>query len=99
MVKTRNLFRRPPKGGDSTTFRYKILPGQPSRLGRLGSSSPWLCVRSALHQGIQPSDGRTGFGAPHVKPFVRPSTPPPEIPAIHGSLRFLAGFWPKATKL
>ena len=24
-------------------------------------------------KGIQPQDGRTGFGAPHVKPFVRPS--------------------------
>ena len=43
------------------------------RVRRVEAAS-WLCVRSALHlRDTAITDGRTGLGAPHVKPSVRPS--------------------------
>ena len=36
-------------------------------------------------KGIQPQDGRTGFGAPHVKPPVRPSLFSAPAPSCCGS--------------
>jgi hypothetical protein len=54
------------------------------------SSFGFVSIRRST-KGIQPQDGRTGFGAPHVKPFVRPSIFPWK-PKISGKI---AAFWPK----
>jgi len=79
---------------------------RPSPHGRSGSDfASALCPFGAPPRGYGHTDGRTGFGAPHVKPSVRPSIYPhsrqsPELdPFPWGKSKNAANTGPAATKL
>jgi len=68
------LFRRASAGDRLATFHYNFStrPCFSDAPRRVKLIVGLVSVRRSTKR-IQPPDGRTGFGAPHVKPFVRPS--------------------------
>jgi hypothetical protein len=71
------LFRLSSAGNGLATFHYNFNPPRSFPCRGCGSSF-WLGYVSVRRstKGYSHRDGRTGFGAPHVKPSVRPSTYP-----------------------
>jgi hypothetical protein len=60
--------------------------------GRIKLKVGFVSMRRST-KGIQPQDGRTGFGAPHVKPF-RPAVPFFHIPPSCGRVAAQGIFLP-----
>src|SRR3569833_569495 len=73
-ARTRKLFRLPSAGAALATFRYTFWGDGGFSQGGYGINvvSGLVSIRRSTKR-IQPQDGRTGFGAPHAKPSVRPS--------------------------